>query len=108
MNNKKGMFVIEMSFALALFIACLGFLEIISQGWTHRMEARLCSRYVSTFYFRHHALPSLNRLKENFGLQGSTNLTIQNPKTVSIEFHPIFKKTILKIKMSFYLWTKSF
>src|SRR3989338_2946691 len=104
--NKKGMAIIEMSFVLALLITCLCLLEITSQGWTHRMEARLCSRYVSTFYFRHQSLPSLHRLKENFGLKESTPLTIQNPQTVSLNFHPILKKNILKIKMSFYLWTK--
>ena len=106
--NNKGMAIVEMSFVLVLLITCLGFLEIIGQGWTHRMEARLCSRYVSTFYFRHQSLPSLHRLKENFGIQDSTNLAIQNHETVSIEFHPILKKTILKINMSFYLWTKYF
>ena len=60
--------MIEMSFVLLLLITCLCFLEIISQGWTHRMQARLCSRYVSTFYLRHQRLPSVHRLKENFDL----------------------------------------
>jgi len=101
--------MIEMSFVLLLLITCLCFLEIISQGWTHRMQARLCSRYVSTFYLRHQRLPSVHRLKENFDLKEPlTPLTIDDPQTVSIAFHPIFKKVVLKIKMSFYVWTKSF
>ena len=104
--NKKGMAVIEMSFILTLLITCLCFLEIISQGWTHRMQARLCSRYVSTFYLRHQRLPSVHRLKENFDLKEP--VILEDSQTVSIAFHPIFKKAVLKIKMSFYVWTKSF
>ncbi len=102
------MMLIEMSFVLLILIPCLCFLELISQGWMHRIEARLCSRYVSTFYMRHHNLPSVMRLKESFDLKETTPLIIEDPQTVSLEFHPILNQTLLKIKMSFYLWTKSF
>ena len=102
------MMILEMSFVLLLLLSCLGFLELSSQGWNHRIEARLCSRYVSMFYFRHRSLPSSEHLKESFDLKETTPLTIEGPQTVSLTFHPLLTHTLLNIKMSFYLWTNSF
>ncbi len=106
--NKKGAFLIEVSFILPLLIALFCFLEVSSQGWTHRIQARMCSRYVSTFYFRNHTLPSLNQLKVKFDLKDPGHLAIENTETVSVEATSILKQEPWKIKMSFYLWTKPF
>ena len=88
-----------------LWIGFLTLQVLIHHGWSGRIKNRIVARYQSTYFFRHHTLPSHHHLYASFDL--GDDLLIQNsPSSTSLEFTMAGSQKKVRLTNTFFIGDK--